>query len=187
MDLNEQIWLGQLEKGEDDAFQILFDKFYVNLGSFACRYVEEHVVAEDVVQEVLYDLWLRKLHFENFWALKVYLYNMVRNRCLDLLKHRKVEKKYLTEQSYKEDSEFFLHRIMEEEIYALLKKAISTLPEQTSKIFELYLNGASNEEIAEILHLSLDAVKSHKKRGKKMLQEKMKAFIFFLHIFTKKQ
>lgn len=183
---NEQLWLEQLEKGENDAFRVLFDKFYAKLGIFACKYTGEQVIAEDIAQEVLYELWLKKLHFENIWALKVYLYNMARNRCLDILKHRKVEEKYLTEQSYKENSEFFLHRIMEEEIYALLEKAISALPIQTGKVFELYLSGHSNDEIAEILHLSADAVKAHKKRGKKILQEKMKAFIFFLHILLKK-
>lgn len=184
MDKNEQIWLERLERGEDSAFQILFDKFYTHLGVFASKYVEEQAVAEDVAQEVLYDLWVRKLHFENLSALKGYLYNMARNRCLDILKHRKVEEKYLTEQSYKEDSEFFLHRMMEEEIYDLLKKAIFALPEQTSKVYELYLSGYDNQEIAGILHLSDDSVKAHKKRGKKILQEKMKAFIFFLHIFS---
>ena len=123
---------------------------------------------------------MKKLHFENLWALKSYLYNMVRNRCLDILKHRKVEEKYLREQRNHENSESFLLQLLEDEVYILLKEAIQTLPFQTAKVFELILDGLDNTEISAKLNLSLDAVKSHKKRGKKLLQEKLKRMILFI-------
>lgn len=180
---DEQIWLQQLEKGEDNAYRELFRLFYARLAGFACRMVEEQVVAEDIVQDVLYELWTKKLHFENHLALKAYLYRMVRSRCLDILKHRKVEEKYFQEQRYKEDSEFFLHQILEDEVYALLKEAVEALPLQVRKVFELVLNGHDNAEIAHLLHLSIDAVKSHKKRGKKILQEKLRGMVLFYILF----
>lgn len=180
MVMTEQVWLEKLEKGEEEAFRVLFETFYARLGSFACRFVDEQVVAEDIVQDILYDLWMKKLHFENLWALKSYLYNMVRNRCLDILKHRKVEEKYLQEQRNHENSESFLLQLLEDEVYILLKEAIQTLPSQTAKVFELILDGLDNTEISAKLNLSLDAVKSHKKRGKKLLQEKLKRMILFI-------
>ena len=180
MVMTEQVWLEKLEKGEEEAFRVLFETFYARLGSFACRFVDEQVVAEDIVQDILYDLWMKKLHFENLWALKSYLYNMVRNRCLDILKHRKVEEKYLREQRNHENSESFLLQLLEDEVYILLKEAIQTLPSQTAKVFELILDGLDNTEISAKLNLSLDAVKSHKKRGKKLLQEKLKRMILFI-------
>lgn len=180
MVMTEQVWLEKLEQGEEEAFRVLFETFYARLGSFACRFVDEQVVAEDIVQDILYDLWMKKLHFENLWALKSYLYNMVRNRCLDILKHRKVEEKYLREQRNHENSESFLLQLLEDEVYILLKEAIQTLPSQTAKVFELILDGLDNTEISAKLNLSLDAVKSHKKRGKKLLQEKLKRMILFI-------
>ncbi|WP_046404962.1 sigma-70 family RNA polymerase sigma factor [Odoribacter sp. N15.MGS-14] len=180
---NEQIWLKQLEKGEDNAFQELFCLFYARLGSFACRLLDEQVMAEDVVQDVLYELWERKLHFENIWALKAYLYNMVRNRCLDVLKHRKVEERYFREQRLAENTEFFFHQLLEDEVYALLQEAVRSLPPQVGKVFELVLDGYDNSAIAELMHLSIDAVKSHKKRGKKILQEKLRGMILFYVFF----
>ena len=180
---NEQIWLKQLEKGEDNAFQELFCLFYARLGSFACRLLDEQVMAEDVVQDVLYELWERKLHFENIWALKAYLYNMVRNRCLDVLKHRKVEERSFREQRLAENTEFFFHQLLEDEVYALLQEAVRSLPPQVGKVFELVLDGYDNSAIAELMHLSIDAVKSHKKRGKKILQEKLRRMILFYVLF----
>ena len=99
----------------DNAYRELFRLFYARLGNLAFHFVEERAVAEDIVQDILYELWTKKLHFENFISLKVYLYRMVRSRCLDILKHRKVEKKYFQELRHKEDSEFFLHQFLEDE------------------------------------------------------------------------
>ncbi len=183
MVMTEREWLKQLEKGEEDAFRILFGTFYARLGSFACRFVDEQAVAEDIIQDILYELWMKRLHFENLWALKAYLYNMVRNRCLDILKRRKVEEKYLREQRYKENSESFLFQLLEDEVYFLLRKAVRNLPSQTARVFELMLDGHDNGEIAVLLNLSLDAVKAHKKRGKKILQDKLRNMIL-LYLMT---
>ena len=72
----------------------------------------------------------------------------------------------------KEEYDFFLNQILEEEVYTLLKEAIDSLPGQMKRVYELALLGHSNEEIAKILSISVDAVKALKKRGKKILQEK---------------
>lgn len=75
---------------------------------------------------------------------------------------------------------FFLNQILEEEVYTLLKEAIDSLPGQMKRVYELALLGHSNEEIAKILSISVDAVKALKKRGKKILQEKLKYLIYLL-------
>ena len=48
------------------------------------------------------------------------------------------------------------------------------------RVYELALLGHSNEEIAKILSISIDAVKALKKRGKRILQEKLKYLIYLL-------
>ena len=63
-----------------------------------------------------------------------------------------------------------------------MHKAINELPETDTTIYELSLKGKSNEEIAQVLNLSLDSVKSYKKRGKQILKEKLKGLICFLSV-----
>lgn len=181
--MGERTWLEKLEKGEDSAFQVLFRLFYARLCSFACRYIGDQAASEDVVQDVICELWERKLHFENETALKACLYDMTRNRCLDVLKHRKVEEKYAQELCHQEKTEFFLQQFLEDEVYAELKKEIEALPLPMRRVFELALERRDNAEIAEILHLSVDAVKAHKKRGKKILQERMRGMVLWYALF----
>lgn len=176
----ESIWFKSLCQGEEYAYKELFVRFYFSLSSFACKHLEVKEMAEDVVQDTLYELWVKKLQFTTYIELKTYLYRTVRNKCLNILKHKQVKAKYIAESTYKEEYDFFLNQILEEEVYTLLKEAIDSLPGQTKHVYELALLGHSNEEIAEILSISIDAVKALKKRGKKILQEKLKYLIYLL-------
>ena len=176
----EKIWLEQLSKGDDHAYKELFDQLFYSLSSFAAKYLENHENAEDVVQDVFFEFWLKKITFDTFISLKTYFYRSVRNRCLDILKHQKVQSRYFSEHALKEQTEFFLPQVLEEEVYVLLKEAIDSLPEQIRKVYDLTLLGHPNQEIAELLDITLDAVKSRKKRGKQLLQATLKNMFSFL-------
>lgn len=167
--MTEVAWLKQLNFGADDAYKILYEQYYYRFYSLAYRYMEDKEEARDIVQDVFYDFWQRKEQFGNVDILKSYLYKSVRNKCLDLLRRQKVRDKYLG--TLKEENEFFLNQVLEEELYQQLKTAINNLPFEAQKVYKLSLLGHSNTEIADQLGLTIDAVKSHKKRGKKMLQE----------------
>lgn len=104
---NGNSWLEGLYKGEEKAYETLFDEYFFALTSFAVKYLKDREAAEDIVQDILYELWLNKKHFATIISLKVYLYQSVCNRCLNVLKHLKVESRYFTELHWKEKSEFF--------------------------------------------------------------------------------
>jgi RNA polymerase sigma-70 factor (ECF subfamily) len=177
---NDTAWIETLGTGDDRAYKALFERFFSPLCSFAARYLEGNDGVEDMVQEVLFECWHRRSRFDTLVALKTYLYRGTRNKCLDALKHRRVRERYLTRQSLEEQSEFFLHQVLEEEVYTLLKEAIDSLPEPTRAIYNLTLLGHDNPTIASLLGLSLDAVKSRKKRGNQLLREKLKNMFILL-------
>ena len=58
-------------------------------------------------------------------------------------------------------------------VVALLSEATQDLPEQTGQVFQLVMEVFDNAEIAEKLNLSIDSVKSHKKRGKQLLKSRL--------------
>ena len=166
------LWLEQLKNGNEVAFQRLFEIYYFPLASFATKYMSDKTSAEDVVQDILYELLCTPQKFPTIISLKSYLYTAVQNKCLDIIKHSKVEQRYAHEiQANKE--EFFCENILEEEVYQILKQAIRQLPPQTKEIYDLILQGHDNKEICEILCLTMDAVKSQRKRGKKILEDKL--------------
>lgn len=160
--------------GEEEAYKILFTRYYSLLALFACRYLCDRQQAEDTVHDVFLNLYLQKEKFNSIVSLKTYLYNSVKNRCFNILKRRKLQEKYTLEVQKQTDSESFYYHILETETYELLKKAISELHLQTRNVYDLLLSGYDNTEISEKLGISLDAVKAQKKRGKKLLKEKLR-------------
>ena len=178
----EVLWLNGLLKGHDKAYEELYSNYFFPLSSFAAKFLENKEVAEEVVQDLIFEFWLKRPSFDNVVALKTYFYRSVRNRCLDILKHNKVEEKYLKEQSLKEQSDFFLHAILEEEVYLSLREAIDELPETMREVYNLALLGYDNSTIAQTLKITLDAVKSCKKRGKALLKIRLKNLFCLLFL-----
>ncbi len=109
------------------------------------------------------------------------LYNSVRNKCLNHIKHLKVQEKHITsvksEHSELDNTEY---EIEEEEIYRRIFAAIDKLPPRCKEVFELHLKGKKNKEIAELLRISIDTVKVQKKRAMKYLRENVGPMVLIL-------
>ena len=181
MKIETEAWIKQFCAGDESAYRIFFDEYYQILAHFAMKYVQNPETSEDIVHDVILDIYSNKRIFSNINSLKSFLYQSIKNRCINYLEHKKAEQNYCQSSAIQQE-EFFLDSIIEEEIYFLMHKAIKELPEQIHQIYELSLQGKSNEEIAQTLDLSLDSVKSYKKRGKLMLKDKLKDLMCFLSV-----
>ena len=157
-----------LIRGNEKSFQILFINYYSVLVSFAMKYLESQDVAEDIVQDVFFELWKRRgsIRFEDA-AVKSYLFRAVYTHALNALNKKPqnvcslepareadILDQYVT--SYMQNSEqSLLLKELEEEIMSY----INTLPPQCHKIFMLSRSyGLKNREIAEQLDISVKAV-----------------------------
>lgn len=186
MRTKEDLFLEQINQKQLRAFHELFREFYQALVLFAMRYGVIQSEAEDIVQELFVAVWEKKEKFISYTSFRVFLYTSVRNTCLNQIKHRKVEKKYVNysllhaENALQED-----HEMLEEELYRQLFSAVDELPLRCREVFLLHLDGKKNEEIAELLHISLLTVKTQKKKAVHYLRERLShlsLYFFLLHL-----
>ena len=147
------------------------------------RQVKDKEVAEDIVQDVITELYSRRLLFDTPVALKSFLFLSVKNKALNFLRRQQAQERYLNNRM--EEESFFLNNIIREEVYYHLQKMIGELSDPVRQIYELTLQELSNEEIAEQLGLSVDSVKAHKKRGKQILKERLKGLMAFCRAIRK--
>ena len=101
---------------------------------------------------------------------------------LNYLKHKDVEQKYISYSllNREEDDELDL-KIMQEELYRTLFRHVEELPQRRKEIFKLYLQGKTNEEIAVLLNVSSETVKTAKKESVRYIRGKMgHAFLLLL-------
>lgn len=180
------------DKFSRSAFDLLYIESYPRLIRLAKQYTLSEEDAENIVQDVFMSVWETFAKGYNSYTFS-YLFVIVRNKCLDYLRHRAViarfEKNYLydslNELEYKlSDLEsHYLSYETEEDLLNELDRLISELPERCREIFiKSKLEGKKYKEIAEEMEISEKTVENQVSIAMKKLNSKLNKtlLIFFL-------
>ncbi len=156
-----------------DSFEALFRNNYAKLCHFAYQFLKDEDASKDIVQEIFATFWdsQQNLQVEPN-AITSFLYASVRNACLNKLRRLKLENGYLNNQEADpfEDA-IGLNSMIRSEVIAELHKVISTLPKNCQIIFRMgYLEGLKNPQIATELGISVNTVKTQKKRALELIK-----------------
>ena len=77
---------------------------------------------------------------------------------------------YKQERNEKKSEEFFIDAIMREESSLIISQAIEGLPDMGRQVLNMAVEGLSNQEIADVLGISVNTVRTHKSRAYKVLR-----------------
>lgn len=161
-------------------FREHFLQYYRPLCLFALHYLKDIDDAEDTVQDCFMELWRRKDREMDASGLKSYLYSMVRNRCIDILK-----KDSLIDSNVQPSDleEILSDEECEEWAYdeARIWTAIDSLPEKCREVFLLAKKeGLKYEEIAVRMGISVHTVKNQMSKAIKTVKAGVqKVYLFF--------
>lgn len=161
------------KQGSERAFQVLYEKYYHAMCLWVLRIIKDDTLMHDFVQEAFIALWNSRDSIENELHLKMFLYQTVRNRCLNFLKNKKVEEKYIREYLKFGEEFYFESSVIEEEVYRLVIQEIQSLPDEQKRVVKMHLEGKNNLEIAEIMQVSVNTVKTHKARARRTLKYRL--------------
>ena len=123
------------------------------------------------MQDVFVNLWDNRETFNIKISIKTYLYTSVKNSCLNYIKRENFfsstdENNEPPDKSGKTQ----LDKMEEDEINSAIRNAINKLPEKCREIFMMCrYDELSYKEIAEILDISINTVKTQLKRAMKNL------------------
>lgn len=169
-----------------------FDSIYINNFSRLFLFAKEYVLfdeeAENIVQDIFLMLWEKREALRVDVSLTAYLFTLVKNKCIDFLRHQMVEQMYSenVKHEYNEELnvklfalESFDHNFSsEEDIETLLRNAIDKLPERCRLIFiKSRVEGKKYKEIAEELNLSVNTVEGQISIALKKLREELKDYL----------
>ncbi|MDF1546902.1 MAG: RNA polymerase sigma-70 factor [Bacteroidales bacterium] len=172
MKIEEQVLLNELKNRNYKVYEALFYDYYPSLIRFAEGYVFNRQVCEDIVQSTFIFIWENVNKIEITSSFKAYLYTTIKNKCLNHLRAIHIQDKhnllYLEATLNSHDTS----KIEDPEILKKIDIAISELPEKMANIFKLkYLQGKKNSEVAEILQVSENTVKTQLQRAKFKLRK----------------
>ncbi len=188
MDKHRSYVVTRLKKGDVKIFESIYNENYPSLVNYARRFVLSTEEARGAVQDVFIKIWENRETLSENIHLRNYLHTSVRNRCLDILKHRKNINHYLREKIKEfetdpdgnatghEPLDAMITRELEERII----EAIDHLPDRCREVFILSRHkGMKYKEISEHLDISVKTVETHIAHALNSLRKTLEEYKFF--------
>ena len=174
---SDEALIGRIATGDKVAMQVLFARHHVRVYRFVLRLVRDQTKAEDLISEVFLDVWRQAGKFEARSAVSTWLLAIARYKALSALRRRPDEALDEEAAAAIEDTgdnpEVALEKKDKGEI---LRKCLTALSPEHREIIDLvYYHEKSVEEVAEIVGIPENTVKTRMFYARKRLSELLKA------------
>lgn len=151
-------------------FSDLYLTYYSKLVRFAKEFVQHEEDAENITQDVFTDLWEKRDFITHIENMNAYLFRLVRNKCLDYLRHKVFEQRYMESLQLSCEEE----AVEDHDTEILIRAAINSLPQRCRDIFLLSrVEGLKYREISEHLGISVNTVECQMGIALKKLRMKL--------------
>ena len=187
--VSEELALVQAAKAGDVAsFEELVKRYDRNVFRIAQHITQNREDAEDVVQDAFIKAYRNLAQFQGNSKFYTWLVRIAVNEALMKLRRRKTAKTVSLDEDVTTDEGSMPREVADwspnpEQLYdqselgEILQKTIQALPESFRTVFVLRdIEGMSTEETAEMLNLSVPAVKSRLLRARLQLRERLNRY-----------
>lgn len=178
-DFSDAQLVDQLKVSDAAAFSEIFKRYRGILLLFTFRRLQDVEQAKDLINDAFADIWEKRETINMPGNLRPFLITIIKNKILDLYRHKKVSQKYLDSmRSYLEtqvDNTDYL--IRQKELSAIIDKEIDALPEKMQRVFILsrkeYMN---RKEMSKYLNVPEGYIKINVQRALKILKNRFENF-----------
>jgi RNA polymerase sigma-70 factor (family 1) len=176
---SDKQYLDALASGHEPAFDALFGRYYTGLLRYAKTLLPYPTdAAEDVVADTFCAVWTTRAQLNVQGSLAAYLYAAVKHRSYDKLRQQR--RAIIDAADDLPEAQPDAHHLQPDHLLAFrelneqLLQLIARLPERTRQVFQLHRDGGlTYEEIADLLAISINSVKTHMFRALRFLKESL--------------
>ncbi len=166
-----------LEANAEQGMELLYLRYYQPLCTHAVKFVRCRQVAEDIVSDIFYSFYTRRLFEQITESYRAYLFKAVRNRGYNYLRWE-LEKNTSLEEDHAINVPEYQQPDMitqYEELYQDVEKAIELLPLQRRSIYlQFQFEGKSVKDIAKELLVSTRTIETQIYRARQAVREHIK-------------
>jgi RNA polymerase sigma-70 factor (ECF subfamily) len=169
--------IGLIGKGDRDALRVLFARHNVRVFRFVLRMVGNEATAEDLVNEVFTEVWRNAKRFEGRSQVTTWILGIARFRAMSTLRRRTfdaLDDDVAT--SIEDPADNPEVAAQHSDRSAILQACLAQLSATHRQVIDLiYYHGQSIEEVAEIIGLPQNTVKTRAFYARKRIAELMAA------------
>jgi len=180
---NPKILIQKAKNGDNEAFGRFYELYFVPIFRYIYFRVKSKVEAEDLTQEVFLKAYRAIENFEDKNKSPLaYFFTIARNTVIDYWRKKKelVVNKDETFEKISDKNSDPLKLTEQKEIRDFVKQAIEDLTQDQQEVIILkFINERTNQEIANLLNKSEEAVRQLQCRALKVLRQKFKDLKIF--------
>lgn len=157
----------------------LYSDYYEYLVNSVYRMVPDQITAEDLVQDVFFEIWKKREQLEFRTSVGAYLRKAVTNRALNFIRAKKMNFEVEDAALKLESSEINSAKKLEiEDLQQLINNSVDELPEKCRVVFSMSrYEGMKYAEIAISLGISIKTVENHISKALKILKTKVSPYL----------
>lgn len=178
--IKNKLLIEGLISGERTSFESIFNLYYNRLLFFAREFIYSKEIAKELIQDTFLKVWKIRETLTPDTDISALLFTIIRNKCLNHLKHLTIKQKYLNK-AQQENKQFLNKNALENQLFDALVydelckivfKAIEDLTPRCREIFKLSREeGLSYKEIANKLGISINTVENQMVRSLKKIRQ----------------
>jgi RNA polymerase sigma-70 factor (ECF subfamily) len=176
-DTSDEMLVALIAQRDKRALQQLYARHHVRIYRFALRFLNDEAAAEDTVSEVFIDVWRQAERFEGRSQVTTWLLAIARNKALSTLRRRSAEELDDEVAEFIEDpSDNPEAAMLKSQRASVLQDCLTQLSPAHREIVDLvYYHEKSVEEVAEIISVPANTVKTRMFYARKRIGELMAA------------
>jgi len=177
--------LKQLKEGNKAAFEYIYQEYYEMLLYVSLQYISNREDAKEAVQDAFVKLWTNRITIKESANIRNFLYTIVKNNCLNILKKQEVvlrsqENLKWMEMHYQYEAmnRLGFDTLEFKELQQKIEESIDKLPDHCKEVFKLSrFSQLKNKEIAQKLNISEKTVESHMTKAIRLLKDDLKPYL----------
>lgn len=173
----DEVLLRLVMRKDMRAYEMLYDRHAQPVYSLVVRIVRDLPIAEELLQEIFWQVWQKAEQYEGAGSAMAWLYRIARNRALDQLRRERARPQAMqSELDVLEHAPQFAGRSAESEVEQRLRRqhvlqALDNIPDEQRLCLELaYFEGLSQREISERIDIPLGTIKTRMRSGMEKLE-----------------
>lgn len=174
---NDTELVERLQKGDIEAFDLIYEKYSGRLYSFSLKYLRSKEEAEELIQSVFLKLWENYKNLKKESSFKSYLFTITYNEICKIFRKRNYQQKFINDSLYENPRSSF--EIEEEIDYKSIldsvQQVVDKLPEMQKNIFlKSREEGKSAKEIAKEIGISPGTVDNYISKAMKSIRVRLR-------------
>jgi RNA polymerase sigma-70 factor (ECF subfamily) len=176
LEASDEILIGRIAGGDRLAMQALYARHHVKVFRFVLRLVRNEASAQDLISEVFLDVWRQAARFEGRSAVSTWILAIARFKALSSVRRRKEAQLDEEEaEAIEDEADTPEVALQKKDTGEVLRQCLAKLSPDHREIIDLvYYHEKSVEEVAEIVDIPENTVKTRMFYARKKLAELLK-------------